>query len=401
MRRASLAAAVGGLLPLALVATASHAQRAGQLPSLDLRTPDAEWSEPFSALTGVRELGDGRVIVADRLEKSIQLLDLARGSATRIGREGGGPNEYRMPGPVFALPGDSTAVFDMGGMRYLLVAPDGSVAGTFSTADPSQPDMRLMLPARGVDGAGNLYLFDRGIGMRPGGGGPRQPEDSGTVLRFDRRTRALTPVARVAVPKAEIRSEGSASNQRVMMRIGTPFAAQDDWAAGPDGRVAVVRHEPYRVEWLAPGGQRVTGPAMPYEKLRVTDRDKEEYRARARSGGAMRMAVTVENRGSGASTRMAPTTADAAVPEPTDWPEFKPPFLANSATVAPDGRLWVLRTRPAGGAPHYDVFDSFGKIAATVTLPPNTRLLGFGRNSAYVVKRDADELEYLQKYRLW
>ncbi|HEX5581687.1 MAG TPA: hypothetical protein VFX39_08930, partial [Gemmatimonadaceae bacterium] len=155
MRRASLAAAVGGLLPLALVATASHAQRPAQPPTLALGKPDARWAEPFSALSGVRELADGRVIVADRTEKSIQLLDLVRGASTRIGREGGGPNEYRMPGAVFALPGDSTAIFDMGNMRYLLVAPDGAVAGTFSTADPTQPDMRLMLPARGVDGAGN------------------------------------------------------------------------------------------------------------------------------------------------------------------------------------------------------------------------------------------------------
>ncbi|HEY0969749.1 MAG TPA: hypothetical protein VGE02_02105 [Gemmatimonadales bacterium] len=394
---ASLAVALAGLSPLT---SAAHAQDRSQVPVLDLRTPDARWAEPFTALGGVRELGDGRVIVADRTEKSIQLLDLARGASTRIGREGGGPNEYRVPGPVLALPGDSTAVFDMGSMRYLLVAPDGSVAGTFSTADPSRPDMRLALPARGVDGAGNLYLFDRGIGLRPGGGPPVQPADSGTVLRFDRRTRTLTPVARVAVPKAEISSEGSATNRRVMVRTGTPFAAQDEWAVGLDGRVAVVRHDPYRVEWLAPGGRRVTGPAMPYERLRVTERDREEYRERSRSGAGIRMAVTVG--GEGASTRMAPTTASAALPEPGDWPEFKPPFLAGAATVAPDGRLWVLRTRPAGDdVPRYDVFDSFGELSATVILPPATRLLGFGRNSAYVVRKDADELEYLERYRLW
>ena len=262
--------------------------------------------------------------------------------------------------------------------------------------------MRTMLPARGVDGTGNLYLFDRGMGMRPGGG-PPQPADSGTVLRFDRTSRTLTPVARVAVPKAEVRSEGSSSERRVTVRMGNPFSAQDEWAAGHDGRVAVVRHDPYRVEWLAPNGQRVTGPAVPVEPIPLTERDREEYRERMRSGGGMRMAVTMERGGGGSSSSasMGPATTNMRVPEPTDWPEFKPPFLANAAVVAPDGRLWVQRTVPAGAAPRYDLFDSFGRRAGNVTLPAGTRLLGFGRASAYLVRTDADDLQYLQRYRLW
>ena len=405
MRRLTLAAAVaGGLVPFLLPSHAARAQGAAGRPAdLVLRTPEVEYAEPFSALAGVRELTDGRVLVSDRTEKSIQLLDLARGSARNVGREGGGPNEFRIPGPVFALPGDSTAVFDMGSMRYLIVAPDGSVAGTFSTADPGEPDMRTMLPARAVDGSGNLYLFDRGMTLGVPGGGPPQPADSGTVLRFDRRSRTLTPIAKVAVPRAEVRSEGSSNERRVMVRMGNPFAAQDEWAAGHDGRIAVVRHDPYRVEWLAPSGQRVTGPTVPVERLPLTERDKQEYRERMQSGGGVRMAVTMERGGGGSSSSasMGPATTSMRVPEPSDWPEFKPPFLANAAVVAPDGRLWVQRTVPAGAAPRYDVFDSFGRPAGSVTLPAGTRLLGFGRSSAYLVRTDADDLQYLQRYRLW
>jgi hypothetical protein len=31
---------------------------------------------------------------------------------------------------------------------------------------------------------------------------------------------------------------------------------------------------------------------------------------------------------------------------------------------------------------------------------PNARLIGFGSNAVYVVRRDADDLEYLQRYAL-
>jgi hypothetical protein len=36
-----------------------------------------------------------------------------------------------------------------------------------------------------------------------------------------------------------------------------------------------------------------------------------------------------------------------------------------------------------------------------VVIPERTRLLGFGRDGAvYLVRRDADDLEYIGKYRL-
>ena len=56
---------------------------------------------------------------------------------------------------------------------------------------------------------------------------------------------------------------------------------------------------------------------------------------------------------------------------------------------------------PFDDVPSYDVFDSWGARVGTVKLPPNGRLVGFGRNSAYVVRTDEDDLQYLQRYRLF
>ena len=83
------------------------------------------------------------------------------------------------------------------------------------------------------------------------------------------------------------------------------------------------------------------------------------------------------------------------------WPAVMPPFPAAAAVVAPDGRLWVLRTRAHDDAiPSYDVFDGRGQLAERIALPRQTRLVGFGARTVYLARKDDDDLQYLQRYRL-
>jgi hypothetical protein len=48
----------------------------------------------------------------------------------------------------------------------------------------------------------------------------------------------------------------------------------------------------------------------------------------------------------------------------------------------------------------YDVFDAKGQRVAQVQLPKGTRLAGFGKGSAYLIRLDADDLQYIQKYSM-
>lgn len=397
--RPSFLLAAAALLPAAPLL----AQRTPAAPfTLTLATPEAEHDEPYTMIGTVRELRDGRVVVADRVEKVVHVVDLASGTARRVGAEGGGPNEYRLPMNALAMPGDSTLIFDAGGMRYLVVAPSGEVARSFNPGEALGGPMGAM-NARGVDGEGNLYFLDRGF-RTPGAGRPMngtfETPDSGTVVRYDLRTGTTTPVGRIGLARMQVTASGGGGAQRVMMRSANPFAAQDDWTVGTDGRLAIVRHDPYRVEWVAPNGQRVVGPTVTYSRLRVTDADKRAWAERARNpSNQIRVTVGGPGGGSGPAPRDVPSGPPV---ERDDWPEFKPPFVGQAAAVAPDGRLWVLRTREAGDdVPSYDVFDSYGARVGTVKLPPNGRLVGFGRTSAYVVRTDEDDLQYLQKYKLF
>jgi hypothetical protein len=113
--------------------------------------------------------------------------------------------------------------------------------------------------------------------------------------------------------------------------------------------------------------------------------------------------VMTEQRGpGGGSTRSAGVAPpNLQLPEPTDWPEVKPPFTAGAAIAAPNGTVWVLRTRAAKDKiPTYDVFDATGKVVNRVALPADTRLLGFGNGTAYLARSDEDDLQYLQRYRM-
>jgi hypothetical protein len=97
-------------------------------PSLMAQTPlgrpQARLSDDFGSIQTVRELPDGRVLVADPLGKALYAVDLDRGTRTVVGGEGQGPQEYGQPDAVWALPGDSTLLVDLGNARLVVMGPD-------------------------------------------------------------------------------------------------------------------------------------------------------------------------------------------------------------------------------------------------------------------------------------
>ena len=397
MRRSPSLAVVSTILIVA-------APLGAQTPLKTLAKADVEYSEPFTTITGVRELRDGRIIVADAREKTVQLIDLKAGRATKLGREGSGPGEYALPMRLLGLPGDTSAVYDPLNRRYLLIGPDGKV-GAFASYEPAENTsgrIRITIP-RAIDDRGRLYSVGPSFNVNPTG--PSSSADSAPILRLDRATKKTDTVAFIHTPAATITTSGGGNGQNVSVRAGggNPFAATDDWAVLPDGRVAVLRVKDYHVDWYLPNGQKASGPAIAYEKIKVTDEDKKQYRERAASGAAGTAIVMSQRVGPGGTSSSASVGAPTNIqlPEPTDWPDVKPPFTSNAAVGAPNGQMWVLRTRSAKDKiPTYDVFDASGKVVSRVALPANTRLLGFGIGTVYLARSDEDDLQYLQRYRL-
>ena len=398
---------------LFLAASTRHELGAQTVQSRQLGKAETEFADPFTQISAVRELRDGRVLVVDARDKVVQLLDLNTGSATKVGREGQGPGEYSLPMSIVALPGDSSAVFDPLNQRYLVIGPDGKPGGFFSSRPDADDDSRdaaggrpggggpmrmtgfSMAPPRGTDRSGNIYVA--GSPLRMGPDGP-VGLDSAPLQRFDRAKRSLQTVGYIKLPKGNTQVSGRGGDVSIRMGGANPFTARDDWAVAADGRVAIVHASDYHVEWITPNGQRTAGPATPYNKTKLTNAHKKWWNDNRRRNV---QGLMITNNSGKMSASTAPPPAGPPE-ERDDWPEYLPPFMGNSALqVAPNGQLWVLQTAASDDVlPTYDIFDAAGELAARIQLAKRSRVVGFGTNTIYVVRSDEDDLQYLQTYRL-
>jgi len=389
-RRTLAVALTVGVLPWSFL----HAQAARALSR-----PDAEFPEPFTQVTGVRELRDGRLVVIDSRDKIIQLVDFKGGTGTKIGREGSGPGEYAFPMRLVPLPGDSSGVYDMLNSRTLVVLPDGKTGGFITTeaaavGGGAGGTVRIGGAApRFTDTRGRLYWLGQPFGP-PTGDGPPKSADSVPVVRYDRGTKKTDSLAWVRVPKNNVQTSGTSGNMQVRVGIANPFQPRDEWAVLPDGRIAVLRSPEYRVDWYGPSGKS-SGTPIPYEKLKLTEAHKAQWREARKQQTTMMVTMNNGQR----SVRTGPPPAD--LPDPGNWPELLPPFIDNAVFVAPNGMIWVNRTRGAtDDTPNFDVIDPTGKVAMRVELPAKTRLVGIGSGTVYATRTDEDDLQYLQRYRL-
>ena len=391
-------------LPWALAACLALPLAAGaqSVPARTLARPEARYTEPFTSLIGVRELSDGRVIVGDSHERTVQLLDLGRGTAKLLSREGAGPEEYGIPSRLIPLAGDTTLLYDVGNDRYLVILGDGRTAGTRLLE--TSGGTRMGGAPMGWDALGGYYY--RTSIYPPGERRMGDAPVSAAVLRYDRRSRRVDTLATLAIPAGRSQGARQLDGGMLQMLDNRPLAAEDVAAVAPDGRLAIVRSAPYRVEWLHRDGRRVTGPEVRYQPLRVTDDDKRAFLqtqirpgsiiVRRPEGGGDARAMPIERSG---LPRQRNQT-DINDPSLT-WPTQMPPFLAGAARVAPDGTLWVLRTRAHDDRiPAYDVFDASGRLTSRVALPAGTRLLGFGNGTVYLIRVDEDDLQWIERYRL-
>jgi hypothetical protein len=366
-----------------------------QPPVRTLGAPTATLAEPFIEVTGVRELRDGRVVVLDMRDQSIHLGNFETGSATPIGRQGDGPGEYRLPLLLHALSGDSTGVNDMARPQGLfIVTPDGRAGGLLSTSGEPPGSARIITP-HAVDRLGRYYLLNR-PSLSPAAANPRAtPPEATPIARVDPRTGAWDTIAHIngRVNRAHFRDAASP-------RPGPapPFSTADQWTVAPDGRVAIVTVVPYRVTYIHPDGQTLVGPPLRVERLPLTAAHRAEWLEAFRRP---RPRIT-----SGSGGQVSYGFGRVPFADPTDWPTHLPPFVLPNqphdatARFAPDGTLWIRRTTPAGAPQTYDLIDAMGRLAARLVLPARSRLVGFGASAVYLVQRDDDDLEYLQRYRL-
>lgn len=404
------APAASGLL-LALVVSASANAQARPVPSISLDRGATEFAESFSELSTLVELRDGRLIVLDSKEKDLRLVDMARPTATRVSRLGGGPLEYQVPGVLLGGAADTVIYFDMTQRRFLQLSKNGVPLRTIpygSTAATGSPDqmqslMSQMMPtsadARGV-------LFGQTMGMlmpaMDGKSGPPMPTFADTVeiQSFDPHGGRVTTLARIRSPLAQAIPKMEMTGNAIRMTITAPdFTPGTAWAVLPDGRLAVLRDGVYRVHFMTSGRPETMGPLIPFAPVPVTAVERKAVVDSLRASMDKSLATMRKKIGQAGSPAGMTFTVEAQVLEPAKWATNKPAY--NAIRSSPDGRLWVALSAPTGArASRMDVLDAAGALLAHVQLAAGEKLAGLGRGTVYTIRTDDDDLQYLRRYNL-
>lgn len=388
-----LGALASGALALIFFPASSTAQ------DVTLDAPDVTFPESYSFIQTVREMPDGRVLWADPLGQALVLGDLDAAIADTLGRVGEGPAEYRQPDAVWALPGDSTLLVDLGNGRLTVLGPDLSFGETSPIGQGRPgPGMIMALP-RAIDGQGTVYVAGRAA-MGPGGGG--ELPDSAPVLRYDRATMTVDTAAMVKTEGRTVSRSGGAGNQQVSIGI-VPLSGSDGWTVDANGRIGIARMGDYHFEWIGSDGSVVAGAPVEVDAVRIGRAEKEEWdRDRERSGGGLAISIGINNGVARMSFQRGGQGQGGGDDDldQYEWPDRKPAFYGNGIVVDTSGRAWVRRHLDAGEAPMFDVFGTDAEHVATVQFPANRRLVGFGDGALYAVYMDDFDLNYLERYAM-
>ena len=293
MMKKYIAAPLAILSTLALAATVGAQDPAAAGPSSrpPLRQLGAAvaTSEPMGAISAVRQLPGGKLLVNDPVKRRVVLLDSSMQtigvvadttSATQnaYGVRGGGILAYR---------GDSTLFIDPASLSMLVIDPLGRVSRVM--AAPRPDDIIALVGGAlgfpGFDTKGRLVYrsFMPNFNRRPagqgggggGGGGGFQPPtfpDSMPLVRFDLATRKLDTAAfiKVMAPRINI---AEVDGRRQISTTINPLPEVDDWAVLPDGRIAILRRD-YHVEYIGADGTRTPGARIPFDWQRLNDSAK-------------------------------------------------------------------------------------------------------------------------------
>jgi hypothetical protein len=370
-----------GLTLIALSATASTLCLSQSLPPVRQLGPvTAVAKEPLGAVTTVRHLPDGRVLVNDIVGRRVVMFDSSLSLVSVVAdTTSATANAYGVqPGGLIAYKGDSTLFVDPASLSMLLIDPSGKIARVM--AAPRAQGVGFLVGGPfgnpGFDPKGRLVYRAppnfAGFRPQPGASGNRLPQlppfpDSAALVRFDLATRKADTATFFKTPKFNLSITQSPDGGVRVTNTTNPLPQGDDWALLPDGTIALVRTKDFHVDWLNPDGTTTASPKIPFQWERLTDEAKvafidsakiaiEKQRASgqfARDGGQV-FTRTVDGSGGGARRDGsgggdAPRSGSAPAPAPSGQAGPSPNAPPGTVAVTAGGNTNVTTTGPGGG----------------------------------------------------
>jgi hypothetical protein len=323
---------------------------------------------------------DGRMFVVDGQAQQVRVFSAVGDYELSFGGPGGGPGELG-PGALFVLrsAGDTILVPDMANRRINRYAPDGSSIGS----SPLELEKGLPMLYRNTT-SGTIAQQVRPLSL------PDLPAtDSMDAIVL------LAPDGSVTDTLIKFPSGGTIS-----LGGGTPeinlYSTEPSWDIRDDLKVLYGRNETYRIGMYSAGGLLERVITKPFERMPVTDRDKD-----AVMGSLERLWSQA-----GVPTELIPRLRALV-----GFGAFFPAFATIQA--GPQGTTWIQHVQRASdlseeqlenyniieesGGSDWDVFDSEGRFLGIVTMPDRFAPRVFSGDRIYGVWRDELDVQYLMR----
>ena len=293
--------------------------------------------EPFGRITGVTASANGELFVADELAKRIYRFAPDGRLVAALGREGGGPGEFRTMHSL-AWTGPWLATLDAGNARVTRLGVDGTVG----------PPVHW-LPLTGTGFGLEQTTPEEAYAPFPIFSTERLASSTRVFLRITADGVADT-LAGVPVPPPAARSGVICEGAGGIHFFSVPHAPQELQARAPGRRTIVAHTSRYRLLVLGAAGDTV----------RVVTRDV----ANPPFGDAEWAATEERWRAFQERVRGARCEPDG-IERPTSKPAFAAVFFDDAA------RTWVEAYDAAGF--RFDVLDSTGALVAQLPAPSRDR----------------------------
>jgi hypothetical protein len=318
----------------------------------------------FNAVWALR-LADGSIAVANGGTFEIRVYDAEGRFVRHVGREGGGPQEFKRLGLMWRTPPDSLYVNDFGNTRLAVLGPDGGVARTFRLTGLNR---NYPMPL-GAFADGTFLVssneFSAIDAARQGLG-----RDTLLLFRYDRNGSLLDTVARRPgreVYWTTVNGTPNMTSPPPLGRWGFTAVGTDRWYYGAQ--------DAYEIEVFGTDGAlqrliRRPGPNRPVTaevaravRERLLERDDRLH-------------------------------WHADIPLPATVPAH------GIMLAADDGHLWVQEYRLRGEPQRWAVFDPEGRFLGHVQTPDADRITQIGSDFVLGLWSDEMDVEHVRMYRL-
>jgi hypothetical protein len=344
-------------------------------PILDASGVASNSTVTFGNAAGGTRLSDGRLLIADRSENSIRIIDATGKLLQSVGRTGDGPGEFRSMVWAGRCGADSLLVWDYARRQATMIGSNGAIARQFAVpavGDSALPAFQFSCSPRGAIAYRSAPRPSRGA-MNP-----QNPNVIGVVAAVYRIRSDGSVAQRLGeIPAGEVvpmvsPSGGRGAAPRPLGRTSA-VASLDDAvviSSADSASLAIVR-----------GDGRASHHALPIV-LRSPTREEFEEAIRA-------------------TAAMAPAPAQQAMAEQlktVPMPERLPAI--SGLSVDSEGLVWVQTTPPGAKTLDFLVMQSDGKVVARAQVPRGITVFEIGRDYVLGGYTDDGDEPHVVMYRL-